>query len=105
MQALVKRDASPGMSLDEVSVPAIGSHDVLIRIRKTGICGTDYHIYSWDTWAHNRVRPPLVVGHEFMGAVEKIGEAVEGFRPGERDICRAPAGTLRRLRRSFPLRP
>ena len=83
MQALVKRDASPGMSLDEVSVPAIGPHDVLIRILKTGICGTDYHIYSWDTWARNRVRPPLVVGHEFMGSVEKIGEAVEGFRPGD----------------------
>ena len=83
MQALVKRDASQGMSLDDVSVPAIGPYDVLIRIRKTGICGTDYHIYSWDTWARNRVRPPLIVGHEFMGAVEKVGEAVEGFRPGD----------------------
>lgn len=83
MQALVKRDASPGMSLDTVTVPEIGPTDVLIRVLKTGICGTDYHIYSWDTWAKNRIHPPLIVGHEFMGSVERIGEAVDGLRPGD----------------------
>lgn len=84
MQALVKRTEGPGMSLDAVPVPEIGPTDVLIRIQKTGICGTDYHIYSWDTWARNRVRPPFTVGHEFMGVIEKIGGMVERLRVGDR---------------------
>lgn len=83
MPALVKRNAEPGFSLDAVPVPDPGRHDVLIRILKTGICGTDVHIYSWDEWASRRVHPPLVVGHEFMGIVERVGDAVEGFKPGD----------------------
>lgn len=83
MQALVKRTAGPGMNLETVPQPAIGRNEVLIRVLKTGICGTDVHIFGWDEWASRRVRPPFVVGHEFMGVVEKVGDAVEDFRPGE----------------------
>ncbi len=83
MAALVKRHAAAGMSLDGVAKPACGRSDVLIRVQKTGICGTDVHIWSWDDWARGRVHPPLVVGHEFMGMVEAVGEGVAGFKPGE----------------------
>jgi threonine 3-dehydrogenase len=68
----------------EVPVPAIGPTDVLIRIEKAGICGTDYHIYTWDHWAQERVRPPRIIGHEFMGHVEKVGDAVRAVRVGDR---------------------
>jgi threonine 3-dehydrogenase len=83
MPALVKREAAAGMSLDSVPRPAFGRNDVLIRVRKTGICGTDLHIFSWDEWARGRTHPPFIVGHEFMGVIEAVGEAVEDFKPGE----------------------
>ncbi|MBK9170031.1 MAG: L-threonine 3-dehydrogenase [Bryobacterales bacterium] len=83
MLALVKRERAPGMWLDDVPVPAPGRSDVLIRVLKTGICGTDVHIFSWDEWAQGRLKPPLVVGHEFVGRVEEAGEAVSGFQPGD----------------------
>ncbi|MBV8601673.1 MAG: alcohol dehydrogenase catalytic domain-containing protein, partial [Candidatus Eremiobacteraeota bacterium] len=75
MRALRKTAKSPGFSLDEVPVPALGPSDVLIRIEKAGICGTDVHIYKWDHWAERRIKPPLVVGHELMGRVAAIGGA------------------------------
>jgi threonine 3-dehydrogenase len=84
MRALSKLTAAAGLSMGEVEVPQIGPTDVLIRVRKAGICGTDHHIYSWDTWAQRRIKPPLVVGHEFMGTIEKMGDAVRGFSIGER---------------------
>lgn len=83
MPALVKREAAAGMSLDSVERPACGRDEVLIRIQKTGICGTDVHIYTWDEWASRRVCPPLIVGHEFMGVVEEVGEGVQNFVPGD----------------------
>ena len=83
MPALVKPDASPGVILDLASKPVCGLDDVLIRVLKTGICGTDAHIYAWNEWARKRVRPPLIIGHEFMGVVEGVGEAVENFKPGD----------------------
>jgi threonine 3-dehydrogenase len=83
MPALVKREASAGIFLDSVPRPAVGRDDVLIRIQKTGICGTDVHIYSWDEWAQSRVRPPFIVGHEFMGVVEDVGDGVKAFQPGQ----------------------
>ena len=83
MAALQKRSAERGFSLSDAPVPAPGKNDVLIRIRRTGICGTDVHIFNWDEWASRRVHPPLIVGHEFMGMVEKIGDAVENFKPGD----------------------
>jgi threonine 3-dehydrogenase len=84
MKALVKAGSGPGFLLTEVPVPKIGSTDVLIRVEKAGLCGTDYHIYSWDTWAQHRIKPPLIVGHEFMGTVVAVGDAVRGTHVGER---------------------
>ncbi|HEY1978248.1 MAG TPA: L-threonine 3-dehydrogenase [Candidatus Baltobacteraceae bacterium] len=84
MKALVKPRPGPGFVLTDVPVPAIGPTDVLIRVGKAGVCGTDAHIYGWDKWAQNRVKPPLVIGHEFMGTVEAVGDAVRSVRPGDR---------------------
>jgi threonine 3-dehydrogenase len=83
MPALVKKGAQPGFALEEVPRPECGPNDVLIRILKTGVCGTDVHIYLWDEWASHRVHPPLIIGHEFMGRVESVGSAVQGFAPGD----------------------
>lgn len=83
MPALVKREAAAGMWLDERPRPACGRNDVLVRVEKTGICGTDLHIYQWDEWARNRTHPPYIVGHEFYGRVEAVGAGVEAFRPGD----------------------
>jgi threonine 3-dehydrogenase len=84
MMALVKPGPGPGFSLAEVPIPSIGPTDVLIAVEKAGLCGTDYHIYAWDAWAQHRVKPPIVVGHEFMGTVAAIGDAVRSVRVGER---------------------
>src|SRR5579883_1031499 len=84
MKALVKPSAAPGFRLTDVPVPEIGPNDVLIRVEKAGLCGTDHHIYSWDGWAQQRIKPPIVVGHEFMGTVAAVGTAVASVRPGER---------------------
>jgi threonine 3-dehydrogenase len=84
MRALVKPGPEPGFLLTEVPIPSIGPTDVLIRVEKAGLCGTDLHIYQWDSWAQRRVRPPRVVGHEFMGTVAAIGDAVRSVRAGER---------------------
>jgi threonine 3-dehydrogenase len=83
MRALVKTQAGPGLGLIEVPEPAIGINDVLIRVRKTGICGTDLHIESWDPWAAKTIHPPLVVGHEFVGEIVEVGSNVADFRPGD----------------------
>src|SRR5215213_10426346 len=83
MKALVKRDAKPGLSLEEVEVPKIGINDVLIRVDRTGICGTDLHISNWDAWAQRTVPVGLVIGHEFAGDVVAVGENVTGFAPGD----------------------
>ncbi len=84
MMALVKPNAGPGFRLAEVPVPQIGPGEVLIAVEKAGLCGTDQHIYAWDAWAQNRIKPPLVVGHEFMGTVVAIGETVRSVRIGDR---------------------
>jgi threonine 3-dehydrogenase len=84
MKALVKPNAGPGFLLTEVPVPEIGPGDVLIAVEKAGLCGTDHHIYAWDAWAQGRIKPPLVVGHEFMGTVAAVGAAVRSVRVGER---------------------
>ncbi|MDP9017016.1 MAG: L-threonine 3-dehydrogenase [Candidatus Eremiobacteraeota bacterium] len=84
MKALRKLAPEPGFALQEISVPKIGPSDVLIRVEKMGVCGTDQHIYSWDKWAQNRIHPPLTIGHEFMGRVAAIGAAVRSVEVGER---------------------
>ena len=83
MQALVKTAAGPGLELREVPRPEIGINDVLVRVRKTGICGTDLHIADWDGWAVEAIKPPLVVGHEFVGEIVEVGSNVGDFHPGE----------------------
>src|SRR5579862_3358195 len=84
MKALVKASPAPGFLLTEVPVPDIGPGEVLIRVEKAGLCGTDHHIYAWDGWAQQRIKPPLVVGHEFMGTVAAVGADVRSVRVGER---------------------
>ncbi|MDQ3897775.1 MAG: L-threonine 3-dehydrogenase [Actinomycetota bacterium] len=83
MRALVKTDCGPGLDLRDVPEPAVGINDVLVRVHKTGICGTDLHIEAWDAWARRTVKPPLVVGHEFVGTIVDVGSNVTGFAPGE----------------------
>ena len=83
MLALVKTAAGPGLSLESVPEPQIGINDVLIRVRKTGICGTDLHIESWDPWAARTIHPPLIVGHEFVGEVVETGANVTDFHAGD----------------------
>ena len=83
MNALVKKSPEPGLWIDRVPVPAIGINDVLIRILRTGICGTDVHIYNWDAWASRTIPVPLVIGHEFVGVIEQVGDNVHDFRTGD----------------------
>jgi len=84
MKALTKKKAEPGLWLEDVPEPEMGPRDVLIRIRKTSICGTDVHIWKWDKWAQKNIPVPMVVGHEFCGVVEAVGSAVTDIQPGER---------------------
>ncbi len=83
MKALVKSQAGPGLWLEDVPEPEYGINDVLIRVHRTGICGTDLHIYNWDAWASKTIPVPLVVGHEFVGEIVAVGSNVNDFHPGE----------------------
>ena len=82
MKALVKRHDAPGLWLEDVTEPSIGINDVLIKVDRTGICGTDVHIHNWDAWARKTVPVPLVVGHEFVGEIVEVGSNVSDFHPG-----------------------
>lgn len=112
MKALLKKEAREGLWLEQVPVPEVGINDVLIKIRKTSICGTDVHIYNWDRWSQKTIKTPMVIGHEFVGTVEKIGSNVHGFQvddlvsgeghvvcgrcrnclAGRRHLCKDPTG-------------
>ncbi len=83
MHALVKQHAQPGLWLHDIPEPALGINDVRIRVQKTGICGTDLHIYKWDAWAQKTIPVPMAVGHEFVGEVVEVGANVVDFHPGE----------------------
>ncbi len=83
MKALVKKKAEVGLWLEDVAVPAPGINDVLIKVLKTGICGTDVHIYKWDAWAQKTIPVPMVVGHEFVGRVVEVGSNVNDFSVGQ----------------------
>lgn len=87
MKAIVKTQAGPGLELKQVPIPEIGPCDVLIKTRAMSICGTDLHILNWDPWAANRLKPPLIVGHEFCGDVVAVGEDVTEVKVG--DYCSA----------------
>ena len=84
MKALVKAKAERGIWLEDIAKPAIGHNDVLIKVRRTAICGTDIHIYQWDDWASKTIPVPLAVGHEFSGEVVDCGSEVRGFEIGDR---------------------
>jgi len=83
MKALVKAKSEPGLWLQDVPEPTCGINDVLIRVDRTGICGTDLHIYKWDAWAQRTIPVPMVVGHEFVGEIVAVGSNVSDFFPGE----------------------
>jgi threonine 3-dehydrogenase len=83
MQAIVKDRPAPGLSVTTVPAPRVGPGEVLIAVRHAGVCGTDLHIADWDAWARGRVRPPLVVGHEFAGEIVAVGEGVTELAPGQ----------------------
>ena len=83
MKALVKKYPRPGLWLEEVPVPSVGDGDVLIKVMKSSICGSDVHIYNWDGWAQRTIPTPLVTGHEFVGTVEETGGNVGDFEPGD----------------------
>ncbi|MEH6444963.1 MAG: L-threonine 3-dehydrogenase [Oceanospirillaceae bacterium] len=83
MQALVKKEAKAGLWLSTVPIPEMGINDVKIKVLKTAICGTDLHIYNWDTWAQNTINVPMVIGHEFVGEIVAVGSNVNAFKPGE----------------------
>ena len=84
MRALVKRESSRGIWMERVPIPVPGTNEVLIKVEKTAICGTDLHIYQWDEWAQKTIRPGLVIGHEFVGRIEQLGEGVTGYQEGDR---------------------
>ena len=83
MKALVKKEARPGLWLEDVPDPEPGINDVLIKVKRTAICGTDLHIYNWDSWAQKTIKGPMVIGHEFVGEIVDIGANVNDFNPGQ----------------------
>jgi threonine 3-dehydrogenase len=83
MKALRKMRAGRGLSMESAPVPAIGAADVLVRVKTASICGTDLHIYGWDRWSQGRIKPPVTLGHEFCGVVERVGEEVTAVRAGD----------------------
>ncbi|MDF3006317.1 MAG: L-threonine 3-dehydrogenase [Enterobacter kobei] len=84
MKALSKLKAEEGIWMTDVPQPDVGHNDLLIKIRKTAICGTDVHIYNWDEWSQKTIPVPMVVGHEYVGEVVGIGQEVKGFKIGDR---------------------
>ncbi|MGY6555384.1 MAG: L-threonine 3-dehydrogenase [Wenzhouxiangella sp.] len=84
MRALVKAKAAPGVEMREVPRPRVGANEVLIKLEKTAICGTDLHIYQWDDWARRTIKTPLIIGHEFVGHIAELGPGVQGYEEGQR---------------------
>jgi threonine 3-dehydrogenase len=106
MKALVKSSAEPGLWMEEVPMPAIGDNDLLIRVKKTAICGTDVHIWKWDPWSQRTIKIGQTVGHEFVGEIVEMGRSVSGYKIGERvsaeghivcGVCRACRAGKRHL--------
>ena len=84
MKALIKRRAEPGLWMEEADVPGYGPSEVLVRVRRAAICGTDLHIYNWDSWARQTIPVPLTIGHEFSGEIVALGSEVRGLQTGDR---------------------
>ena len=83
MKALVKAHAHPGLWLQDIPEPTIGINDVLIRVLRTGICGTDMHIFDWNEWAQQTIPVPMTIGHEFVGEIVEVGSNVNDFHPAD----------------------
>ena len=83
MHALVKREAGKGIWLEDIPEPQLGINDVMVRVLRTAICGTDMHIYHWDEWAQKTIPVPMTVGHEFVGEIVAVGQNVNDFRAGQ----------------------
>src|SRR5256885_17109059 len=83
MKALRKMQAARGLSMEPAQVPAIGPTDVLVRVKAASICGTDLHIYGWDRWSQGRIKPPVTLGHEFCGVIERVGAEVAALKAGD----------------------
>ncbi len=83
MHALVKARPAVGIDLQDIPQPGVGPNDVLIRIKRSAICGTDMHIYNWDKWAQKTIPVPMAVGHEYCGEIVEVGSEVTGFKPGD----------------------
>ena len=84
MKALVKKYAEPGIWMEDVPMPEVGVNDVLIKIWKVAICGTDLHIYNWDQWSQNTIKTPMTIGHEYVGEIVKLGSGVRNYKVGDR---------------------
>jgi len=83
MRAILKPRPGPGLEMTPVPIPRIGPRDVLVKVRATSICGTDVHIYKWDAWSASRIKPPLIIGHEFCGDVVEVGSTVRSLKVGD----------------------
>ena len=83
MKALVKSHSEKGIWLEDVPMPEVSSNDVLVKVQKTAICGTDIHIYNWDAWAKKTISVPMTTGHEFAGVIAELGESVVGLKVGD----------------------
>jgi len=83
MKALRKTQPAKGLQMEIIAVPSIGPTDVLVRVKTASICGTDLHIYGWDRWSQGRIKPPVTLGHEFCGVIERVGEEVRAVKPGD----------------------
>ncbi len=84
MRAIVKRKPERGLWMEDVPIPKPGANEVLLKIKKSAICGTDLHIYKWDEWAQRTIKTPLIIGHEYVGEVIELGSEVHQYRIGER---------------------
>lgn len=84
MKALVKRHRRVGLWQEEAPIPELGPDDLLVKIHKTAICGTDLHIYNWDSWSQKTIPVPMITGHEFYGQVAKVGDRVSNYQIGDR---------------------
>jgi len=84
MKALVKLRPEKGIWMEDVPIPSIGVNDVLIKIKKTAICGTDLHIYKWDDWSQKTIKTPMIIGHEYVGEIVDMGGGVENLKIGDR---------------------
>ena len=83
MKSICKTNTGEGLTQIKVEIPVPSTNEVLIKLLKTAICGTDLHIYQWDEWAKNTIKPPLVIGHEFVGKIVETGEGVTHYHPGD----------------------